>query len=52
MCILCVGDLGRVSKVLETQKRLANSQDKDGVTPLMLAANKGNVKVGIVSSGC
>ena len=49
---MCVGDLDRVSKVLETQKRIANCQDKDGVTPLMLAANKGNVKVGTVSSGC
>ncbi|XP_064398567.1 ankyrin repeat and SAM domain-containing protein 6-like [Halichondria panicea] len=39
------GDIERVRVVLETQKQLANSRDKDGATPLMLAANRGNIKM-------
>ena len=40
-----IGDIDKVKVVLEKQRELANSQDKDGATPLMFAASRGNTKV-------
>ena len=50
LCVLtpsvCVGQAERVEEMLSECPALVNAKTKDGVTPLMRAANKGHVKVG------
>ena len=42
------GQAELISTMLRDSPALANAKTKDGVTPLMRAANKGHVKVGII----
>ena len=47
VCVcVCVGQAERVDEMLSECPALVNAKTKDGVTPLMRAANKGHVKVG------